>query len=86
MLALVAFRYRRQIMAVIQVWQMFKKMGQANNKASKEPQIKQKNSNDVQLVRCAKCGTWKPQNEALKFNQATFYCSSKCVSEAVPVK
>lgn len=85
MLALVAFRYRRQVMTAFHFYRMFKKMKEMN-KPSNEPQIQQKNPEDVQLVRCAKCGTWKPQNEALKFSRGTFYCSSKCVNEAMQVK
>lgn len=77
-------RYRRQIQTGIYIFKMFRKMREMSRPPKMtEKQIDNANSNEVQLVRCAKCGTWLPQNTALKFSKNTFYCSSKCVETAV---
>src|SRR6185369_9929125 len=77
-------RYRRQIQTALYFYKMFKKMRQMNKTGPQEKQIENTNdSEDVQLVRCAKCGSWIPQTTALKFSKNTFYCSSKCIETAV---
>lgn len=75
-------RYRRQIQTVLNVWKMFKKIQQDDNSGDK--QIEQSNNaKDVPLIRCAKCGIWIPQNNALNLRSKTFYCSAKCMQQAV---
>jgi len=82
----IAVRFRRQIQTAIYVLKMFRKMRQMNKPEQTEKQIDTPgNSNDVQLVRCTKCGSWIPQNTALKLSKNTFYCSSKCLESAVKV-
>jgi hypothetical protein len=78
---IIAFRYRRQIQTALYVWKMFRKMRQANK--SEEKQIEQPNAKDVPLIRCAKCGTWIPQKNALNLRSKTFYCSANCMEQAV---
>ena len=79
-------RYRRHIQTGIYMFKMFRKMRQMSKPEKAEKQIENTtNASEVQLVRCAKCGSWIPQNTALKFSKNTFYCSSKCVNEAVKV-
>ena len=80
----VAVRYRRQIQTGIYLYRMFKKMRGANKAG--ERQITQKeNPKDVPLVRCARCGTWTPQNKALNLRSKVFYCSANCMETAVKV-
>lgn len=81
---LIAARYRRQIQTGIYLWRMFGKMRQMNK--TDEKQIPQKeNSQNVPLVRCARCGTWTPQNKALNLRSKVFYCSANCMENAVKV-
>lgn len=81
---LIAGRYRKQIQMGLYVFRMFRKMRQMNK--SEEKQINPKeNINDTALVSCAKCGTWIPQNKALKLRSGVFYCSSKCLETPVKV-
>ncbi len=81
---LIAVRYRQQIKMAIYVWRMFRKMRQVGK--SDEKQIeKQENQTDAALVRCAKCGTWIPQNKALKLRSGTNYCSAVCLETAAKV-
>lgn len=85
--AFLAVRYRRQIQMGIYVFRMFRKMREMS-RAGAEPE-KQINKNsdkkDVPLVRCTKCGSWKPQTESLKFGGNVYYCSSNCMEKAVRI-
>jgi hypothetical protein len=81
---LIAVRYRRQIQTAIYVWKMFRKMRQASKPA--ERQIpKQESLGDAPLVKCAKCGTWIPQKNAMNLRSKIFYCSANCMENAVKV-
>ncbi len=82
LLGLFAFRYWRQIQTALYVWRMFKQMRQVGK--SQEKQIEKKETaNDVALVRCAKCGNWVSQDNALKLRSKTFFCSARCMEKAV---
>lgn len=84
--AFVAVRYRKQIQMALYVFRMFRKMRQLS-KTPDQPAEKQirptSASNEIPLVRCAKCGSWKPQSESLKLGRNVFYCSSNCMEKAV---
>jgi len=82
--AIIVIRYRRQIQTAIFVWKMFRKMRQASKPTEKQIE-KQENLNDVPLVKCAKCGTWMPQKNAMNLRSKTFYCSANCMESAVKV-
>lgn len=82
----IAIRFRRQIQTALYMYKMFRKMRQISKPETPEKRIETDiNSNDVQLVRCTKCGSWIPQNTALKLSKNTFYCSSKCMEKAVEI-
>ncbi len=82
---LAAIRYRKQVIAAIRVWRMLKAMRAGTG--GTEPAIPPRtNAGDVELVKCARCSAWKPKNEALRFSRGTFYCSSRCVNEAMNVR
>ncbi len=83
--AFIAVRYRRQIQTGIYVFKMFRKMRQMNKTPEREIAAPV-NEKDVRLIRCAKCGTWTPQKNALNLrNSQTFYCSASCMEQAVNV-
>ncbi|CAN5169155.1 hypothetical protein BH20ACI1_BH20ACI1_19570 [soil metagenome] len=79
---IIALRYRRQIQSAIYIWQMFKKMRQVNKPQEKQIE-KTEDAKDVQLVRCAKCGTWTPQKNALNLRSKAFYCSTNCMEKTI---
>lgn len=82
----VAVKYRRHIQTGIYVLKMFRQMRRMSQPAKQEKQIDTAaEASDVQLVRCAKCGSWIPQNTAMKLSKNNFYCSSKCLENAVRV-
>jgi hypothetical protein len=82
LVAMIATRYRRQIMMGIQVFQMFRKM-RAVNMPQQEKQIHKKDEGAaVPLVKCVKCGTWVPRSNAMKLGGNTYYCSAVCVEKS----
>ncbi len=83
-LVLVAMRFRQQIKMAIYVWRMFRKMRQVGKTDEKQIE-KQTDSKDAALVRCAKCGTWIPQNKALNLRSGIFYCSKVCLETPAKV-
>lgn len=86
LLIFVVVKFRKHIQTGIYVLKMFRKMRQMSKPAKQEKQIETaNNSSDVELVRCTKCGSWIPQNTALKLSKNTYYCSSKCLEAAVKV-
>ncbi len=82
-LALTAIRYRRQIAAMLHIWRSLKAMrGQM-----KEKQVRPEDATSAgPLVNCAKCGTWVPEQRAIKLRGGTFYCSSTCLETAVTAR
>lgn len=85
LVAIVATRYRRQIVAGIEIWKMFRQV-RKQMKPPVEKQIKPAASkNNVELVRCGKCGKWINESNALNLRSKTFYCSTNCMEQAVRV-
>jgi len=78
LIVIIAARYRQQIKMAIYVWRMFRKMRQTGKTEEKQIE-KQENAKDIALVRCAKCGTWIPQNKALNLRSGINYCSTVCL-------
>ena len=79
-------RYRRHIQTGIYMFKMLRKMRQMNKPEKQEKQLENTaESGDVQLVPCAKCGNWIPQNTAMKLSKNNYYCSSKCLEESFQV-
>lgn len=73
LLGLTAIRYRKQIAGMIGLARMLK---EAKNAAVQGSSLRGEQAS-VQLVNCAKCGVWTPQNKARKLDDA-FFCSDEC--------
>ncbi len=85
LIAIIAVRYRRQINAGIEIYKMFRQV-RRQMKPPEEKQIKKPvTKGEVQLVRCAKCGKWINETNALNLRSKTFYCSTNCMEQAVRV-
>ncbi|MEP7214034.1 MAG: hypothetical protein ABI791_13220 [Acidobacteriota bacterium] len=78
--ALTAFRYRKQIQTVLGVWRMLS-TGRSNA-GGRQVQGEQKGSSG-KLVNCAKCGTWVPEQRAIRVPPNIYYCSRECVEQFV---
>ncbi len=81
-LAIVAYRYRRQIQTAWIMWQTFRKFRQQMKPPPQKKVEEKTKSKDTQLVRCPKCNKWTPQEEAVKL-KTNFYCSLNCLEESV---
>lgn len=79
LLALTAIKYRKQIAGLIGVAKMLKDAKDAVGQNT----IRGEDARSVQLVNCAKCGVWVPQDKALKIRDGYFYCSDECVKTRV---
>ena len=85
LIVIIATRFRRQINAGIEIFKMFRQV-RRQMKPQEEKQIKSKVSKtDVPLIRCAKCGKWISESNALNLRSKTFYCSTNCMEQAVRV-
>jgi hypothetical protein len=85
LIVIIATRFRHQIAAGIEIYKMFRQV-RRQMKPKEEKQIRPKVSKtDVPLVRCAKCGKWVNESNALNLRSKTFYCSTICMEQAVRV-
>ncbi len=78
LLGLTAYRYRKQLLAGLQIWRMLKEMREnvgTMPRPNAEPELKSAGK----LVNCAKCGTWVANSKAIKLNSTMYFCSTKCV-------
>lgn len=80
--AMIAVRFRRQITAAIQLYKMLRQIRNQGKPPEKKID-KQTVAKNAMLVRCARCGTWTPQKNALNLQSKIFYCSSNCMEKAV---
>ena len=69
---LTTIRYRKQITGMIRVARLLK---DAKGSTGLGTPIRSNEKGSVQLVNCAKCGVWVPQNKAIKQRNG-FYCSN----------
>ena len=80
-ICLIALRYRKQIQAALQIWQMYRKMKSGAN-PQQQTASKPKLEKNEALVCCARCGKWIAPSEAVKLGGNTIYCSTKCMEKA----
>ena len=77
---LTAFRYRKQLATMLNVWRMLKSIRQAGGQ--KEDRIRGGNKADGPLVHCSKCGKWVPEGRAIKLGHTSSYCSADCLEKS----
>ncbi len=80
--AITAWRYRKQIMVGVNIWRQFKSM-QEQVRGQNEKPIDAPKASNGNLVRCSKCGTWVPENSAVKLGPNVFYCTTDCMERSV---
>ena len=83
LIGLTAFRYRKQLMTMLNVWRMLKTMRHPGKQ--RENHIEGGNKASGPLVNCSKCGTWVPEERAIKIGRTSFYCSADCVEKTAKV-
>lgn len=75
LLALTAFRYRKQIAGVMSVAKMLKEAKHAA--ASGIQDMPREKVKSKALVNCSKCDVWVPETKAIRTG-STVVCSEKC--------
>ena len=79
---LTAYRYRRQLMAVLNLWRTLQTIRQTGRQSAS--QIRDDATTAAgPLVNCPKCGTWVTEDKAIKLGRAAYYCSTKCLEASV---
>jgi hypothetical protein len=78
LLALTAVKYRRQIVGAIEIWRSMKAFRDQLRQKPEETNSPRP-VNAGKLVNCAKCGTWVPEDRAIRLKNGTYFCSSACV-------
>jgi hypothetical protein len=78
LLALTAVKYRRQIVGAIEIWRSMKAFRDQLRQKPEETNTPRP-VNAGKLVNCAKCGTWVPEDRAIRLKNGTYFCSSACV-------
>ena len=81
MAALTAYRYRRQIRTMREFWRMAKGMRQMHTHARREVE-EAKPVATGKLVNCSKCGTWIPEERAIRLGRTSAFCSSNCLEKS----
>lgn len=79
--ALTAYRYRKGLMAMLQLWRTLQSMRQMGR--STKNSIQDGPAAAGPLVNCPKCGTWVPEEKAIKLGRSAYYCSTKCLEASV---
>lgn len=80
LVGLTAIRYRRQIVAAIKIWRSLKAMKQQMTERSASSTPKESVSAGP-LVNCARCGTWVPEQRAIRLRGGGTYCSAECLEK-----
>lgn len=80
LVALTAFRYRRQIKAVMEFWRMARSMRELQTKAAQP--LEEKTEVSEKLVNCSKCGTWIPEGRAITLGKSSVFCSAECLERS----
>ena len=79
---LTAYRYRKGLMAMLTVWRTLQSMRQQMGRPENN-QIREEPAAAGPLVNCPKCGTWVPEEKAIKLGKSAYYCSTKCLEASV---
>lgn len=74
--ALTAYRYRRQISAFLEFMHQVKTI--RNGMRRRQDQIPEKPVLKGPLVHCQKCGSWVPEEGAIRLGRTAVFCSAKC--------
>ena len=81
----VSNRYRKQINSVIRFWKAIQNESPLTQQ-TKEISEEKTEMKDFNLVKCASCGTWMPQNIMLSVDSKKNVCSKECLNQLVKTK
>ena len=82
--AFTAYKYRRQIRTAREFWRMAKEIRNTHSRAAGEFGAA-KVQDPTKLVNCSKCGTWVPEEMAVRLGRSAVFCSAQCLEKAARV-
>ena len=85
LLLIIALRYWRQIQTALHLWRMFRQFKKASKPTETKIESRESDKN-APLVRCAKCGKWVTETDALNLRSKTVYCSANCMEKAARIE
>lgn len=74
---LTAYRYRRQLMAVLEVYRTIRTI--RDRVPTGRAEVADEPARGGPLVNCQRCGTWVPEEQAVRLGRSAVYCSTKCL-------
>lgn len=74
---LTVYRYRKQIRSILEFWRTIQTL--RGGVRSRQGEIPDEPAAKGPLVHCPKCGTWVPEERAIRLGKSAFYCSTKCL-------
>ncbi|MEO7672774.1 MAG: hypothetical protein ABIU09_01690 [Pyrinomonadaceae bacterium] len=77
-----AYRYRKQISAMLNFWRTLQAIREKGRSAGSN-RIQDAPAAAGPLVNCPKCGTWVSEEKAIKLGRSAYYCSTKCLEASV---
>lgn len=77
---LTAYRYRRQIRSALEFYRTIKTIRERAQ--APRPEIRNEPASRGPLVNCQKCGTWVPEETAVRLGRTALYCSTKCLENS----
>lgn len=80
-----AFRHRKTIAAVFQIFRMLRSPGEMQNRFGNS-HGSPSGASGVKLVRCESCGVRIPEDRIIQANSGRSYCSRECGSITVSRK
>jgi hypothetical protein len=78
--ALTAYRYRRQISAVLEFMHQVKAIREGIKRPLEPTPVEPISKGP--LVHCQKCGSWVPEERAVKLGRSAIFCSAKCLESS----
>lgn len=78
--ALTAYRYRRQISAVLEFMNQVKMIREGMKKP--QERIPEQPVAKGPLVHCQKCGSWVPEERAIRLGRTAVFCSAQCLESS----
>ena len=80
LVAMTAYRYRRQISVILEFMNQVSAVREGMRKPRE--QIRQEPVAKGPLVHCQKCGSWVPEERAIRLRSSATFCSVKCLESS----
>ena len=80
LVALTAYRYRRQIWAIFEFMNQVKTIREGMKRPAER--IPEEPVSKGPLVHCQKCGSWVPEERSIRLGRTAVFCSANCLESS----